>query len=157
MPSVPQFTKEVELELKHHGMVSTFTGRKKRFLLAMDPGCDRQLFGSFLRTAANFKIQSTSAEIVNRIMIEINREVKKQFPEVIGTWQGTKVRVRGVDTKLTVHDSVAGQVDTKCISKSQFTEFMDYWAGDRVNEVFPWVPIKFAFDLDFGVSYGQAG
>jgi DNA polymerase I-like protein with 3'-5' exonuclease and polymerase domains len=157
MPAIPAFTKLVELELRHHGMVSTFFGRKKRFPLAADPGCDRELFGSFLRTAANFKIQSTSAEVVNTRMIEINKEIKKRYPLTVGTWMGQNQVVRAVDTKLTVHDSIAGQIDTKAVKKQEFMEFIDYWACKRVNELYPWIPIEFVYDIGFGRSYGEAG
>lgn len=156
MPSIPAFTKLVELELKHHGMVSTFMGRKKRFPLAMDPACDRKLFGSFLRIATNFKIQSTSAELVNSRLVEINREIKKRCPEVSEVLNDRIVSTRALDIKLQVHDSIAGQVDTKTISKQEFMDFMNYWACDRINELYPWMPVKFKYDVDFGSSYGAA-
>ena len=156
MPSIPVFTKLVELELKHHGMVSTFLGRKKRFPLAKDGICEPKLFGSFLRIATNFKIQSTSAELVNNRLVEINQEINRRYPEVTETLNNRRVSIRAMDIKLQVHDSIAGQVDTKTISKQDFMNFMNYWACDRINELYSWMPVKFKFDVAFGSSYGEA-
>jgi len=133
-PSIPAYIQATEIEVKAFHNIYTYTGRKRRFPLA-----DRQSFASrCFRQAVNFKIQSTSSDIVlwvlNQVFPVISRDLRGFF-------------------HATVHDSLVFSVPPQYVS--QVPEVMREYGTRRVAEACPWLPVSFLWDVEVGPSYGE--
>jgi len=85
----------------------------------------------------NFKIQSTSADLVLSQMCEMD----EHFDEI------------GAEMLITVHDSMVFQMPEENLHL--LPAFLDKWVIDRVAEKYPWLPVPFLYDVEVGPSYGE--
>lgn len=133
-PSIPAYIDSTQREVQLFHWVATKTGRKRRFPIA-----DVRMFRSrCYRQAVNFKIQSTSSDIVlwvmNQIFPVITKDLKGQF-------------------HATVHDSIVMSVPEKYIA--QVKDIMYEYGTKQVAKEFPWLPVEFLWDVEAGPSYGE--
>ena len=133
-PSIPAYIQATETEVKAFHNIYTYTGRKRRFPLA-----DRQSFASrCFRQAVNFKIQSTSSDIVFWVLNQV-------FPVISHDLRGA--------FHATVHDSIVFSVPPQYLS--QVPEVMREYGTRQVAAACPWLPVQFLWDVEVGPSYGE--
>ena len=133
-PGIKDYISSTKNQVLAAGEVSTVFGRFRRFMLASLN--DRVLRGQASREAVNFRIQSTSSDLVVSQLYEINDHLH-EIDAVM---------------RLTVHDSMAGTIKKSRVKDMK--AFFDYWLVERVKERFPWLPVPFLYDLEIGESYG---
>jgi len=135
-PSIPQYIRTTEREVSNYLGVYTKTGRKRRFPLA-----ERRAFASrCFRQAVNFKIQSTSSDIVLWVLNQIHPIVKYDL---------------GGQFHATVHDSIVFSIPPKYLS--QIKPLMKEYGTDHVSQAFPWLTVPFLWDVEAGDNYGEVG
>lgn len=121
-------------EVAEHGYVKTFFGRYRRFSASKS---SFRLARAAEREAVNFKIQSTSSDLVMDGLVEIEPTIHEIDAEAL----------------LTVHDSIAGDI---CRSRvDELRPYLQEKIVDRCAEKFDWLPVPFLFDLETGESYGE--
>lgn len=134
-PRIQQYVSSTQAEARQQGYVESFFGRRRRFQLNH---VDNSHLFKAQREAINFKIQSSTSDVVLSQLIEISENLDDI----------------GATMLLTVHDSMAGEIPYENIPLMR--EFFDKYIRDRVVEKFDWLPVPFAYDLDVGPSYGLA-
>jgi DNA polymerase I-like protein with 3'-5' exonuclease and polymerase domains/uracil-DNA glycosylase len=134
-PSIPSFIEHTKWELRTFGMVETYFGRKRRFSMKNAP---KEMISRAERQAVNFKIQSSSSDIVLWVLTEASPVIKSDF---------------GGRMLLTVHDSLGFQIKKEYVS--QLPEFMNEYGTKRVAKLCPWLPVAFKWDIGVGPSYGE--
>lgn len=135
-PAIQEYIKQIDYEVDKNGWVETLFGRRRRFPLARM----KRHRGRATRQARNFKIQSTSSDIVLSQLIEINEQLQHHFDQ--------QARVL-----LTVHDSICMEFPKKYVY--QLEDFLFEYGQKRVNEKYPWLPVPFVMDVECGHSYGE--
>lgn len=147
-PGIKQYILETHAFVEKFGYVETHTGRRRRF-----PLVSRSRHRSRAqRQACNFKVQSTSSDIVISQLIEIAEAIAsdKTWPE----WGIHRpLHTYGVRLLLTVHDSIGLQWPKELAHS--LTPWLTYYAERRVREKFPWLPVPFKVDIEAGPSYGE--
>jgi DNA polymerase I-like protein with 3'-5' exonuclease and polymerase domains len=133
-PSIPAYIQATEIEVRAFKCIYTYTGRKRRFPLADRPSFASRCF----RQAVNFKIQSTSSDIVLWVLNQV-------FPVISHDLRGY--------FHATVHDSLVFSVPPQYVS--QVPDVMKEYGTRRVTETFPWLPVQFLWDIEVGPSYGE--
>ena len=133
-PSIPAYIRSTQNEVTFFKNVFTKTGRKRRFPMAHA----RTLVNRFNRQAVNFKIQATSSDIVLWVMNAI-------APIITHDMRG--------ELHATVHDSVVFSVPPEYLP--QVKPMMYEYGTKRVAVQFPWLPVKFLWDVEAGPNYGQ--
>jgi len=133
-PDIKRYAEEVEREVDRFQFVETKFGRRRRFPLS---GISR-MRGRAHRQARNFKIQSTSSDIVLGQLIEMEEPLRADF---------------GGRMLMTVHDSIVFQFPKKRIM--QLSDFVKHYAVDRVREKYQWLPVPFEADVEVGLNYGE--
>ena len=133
-PEIKKYAETVELEVAAHHYVDTHFGRRRRFPLA---GIPRHA-GRAKRQGRNFKIQSTSSDIVLGQLIEMEKPLREDI---------------GGRMLLTVHDSLVFQWPKKYIH--QLRPFVKEYAETRVTKKYSWLPVPFAADVEVGNNYGE--
>lgn len=135
-PTIKQYINNTHDQVEHLGMVETFLGRRRRF-----SGYQNMPFGlknRAKRQAVNFKIQSTSSDIVLDVLCSlagpINRDLNGQL-------------------LITVHDSVVFEIPKHYVS--QMPDLMQEYGVKQVAEKYPWLPVPFQWDVEVGPSYGE--
>lgn len=132
-PLIEKYILQTKLEVQRQGYVETLIGRRRRFPLRGIPS----MVNASVREAVNFKIQSTSSDIVIGQLAEVSREILKL----------------GGRTRITVHDSIVGTLPKKSIPLLE--EFLDEWVLERVRVKYPWLPVPMLYDVEVGPSYGE--
>lgn len=135
-PTIPEYIQLTKDQLKHLGFVETFFGRRRRFgeLHKLPWG----LRSKAERQSVNFKIQSTSSEIVLEVLCDMEEPLR--------------VDMQG-ELLLTVHDSVGFECPDKYVH--QLPEFIKEYGMRRINNRYPWLPVPFSWDVEVGPSYGE--
>lgn len=133
-PAIKTYADDVEKEVVAKGWVETYFNRRRRFPLA---SLSRHR-GRAVRQARNFKIQSTSSDIVIAQLVEIDEPLRRDF---------------GGRLLLTVHDSIVLQFPKKYLN--QLNDFLLTYAEHRVREKYPWLPVPFKVDIEAGPNYGE--
>lgn len=133
-PALKQYIESTKEEVVRNGKVKTIFGRYRR---AGMMGVSKQMRAAAQREAVNFKIQSTSSDLVLSQLIEVEENIHKL---------GGKVMV-------TVHDSIMGVIPKSRVK--ELKAFMDYYIIARIKEKFKWLPVPFSYDLELGKNYGQ--
>lgn len=134
-PSIPMFIDQTKWELAKFGFVETYFGRRRRFLIEKGP---KKLMAQAERRAVNFKIQSTSSDIVL---------------DTLATMAPVVERDMGGRILLTVHDSIGLQVPKQYAS--QVPALFQREGTDRTSKLCPWLPVPYRWDVEMGPSYGQ--
>lgn len=133
-PAIKAYVDHTAMEVRTRQIVQTYFGRCRRFRLA---NLSHKQMGDAIREAVNFKIQSTSADLVLSQLCEMD----DNFGEIGGRML------------LTVHDSMGFEMPAENVEK--LPEFLDTWIVDRVKEKYPWLPVPFLYDIEVGPSYGE--
>jgi DNA polymerase-1 len=133
-PTIPAYIQSTQNEVSLCHGVYTKTGRKRRFPLATV----RMFRNRCFRQAVNFKIQSTSSDIVLWVLCRI-------APIILNDLKG--------ELHATVHDSVTFSVPKKYLS--QVPDMMYKHGTEAVAKQFPWLPVPFIWDIEAGPSYGE--
>jgi DNA polymerase I-like protein with 3'-5' exonuclease and polymerase domains/uracil-DNA glycosylase len=136
-PGIQDYIDKIKEEVKRYKKVSTLFGRYRRFPNLILDYDNSQAWNSAYREAINFKIQSTSSDLVLSQLVEIDENIAEIEGELL----------------ITVHDSYVLQVPEKNIDK--LYPFFDKYITQRVAEKFAFLPVKFAYDLEIGPSYGE--
>jgi DNA polymerase I-like protein with 3'-5' exonuclease and polymerase domains len=147
-PSIRDYIDEVKYLVARDGYVDTIFGRRRRFPL-MATSRHR---GRAERQACNFKVQSTSSDIVIAQLIEMHDVINSNqtWPE----WGIHKpLHTYGTRVFLTVHDSIGFQWPKELLHALE--AWVTYYGETRVREKFPWLPVPFKIDIEVGPSYGE--
>ncbi len=134
-PSIPAYIERTKWELNTFGLVETYFGRRRRFGVK---GATGYLRSRAERQAVNFKIQSTSSDIVLSTLIAIDDILTRDL------------RGRAL---LTVHDSIGFQLPKKYVS--QLPAFVEQHLNIKAGTKYPWLPVDFKWDFELGPSYGE--
>jgi len=134
VPELQSYGQGIEQEVIDNGYVETFFGRRRRFPLSHLSRHRQRAY----RQAKNFKIQSTSSDIVLGQIVEMDEPIRNEL---------------GGRILLTVHDSVGFLVKKEYAS--QLPDFMQHYGRDRVQQKYPWLPVPFPWDTLIGPSYGE--
>ena len=89
------------------------------------------------RQTVNFKIQSTSSDIVMGRLVAIEEPLKDLGGRLL----------------LTVHDSIGFQIKKKYAT--QLPDFIYKHLEKGAAEAHPWLPVAFKWDYEVGDSYGE--
>ena len=133
-PSIPKYVEETKAQIRRESRVQTYFGRRRRFPLHQVSSFFRSQSD---RRGVNMLIQSTSSDIVLGQLCEIDDHLHEI----------------GGRLALTVHDSIVAVVGKKYIR--QVPDFFKYYCEDRVAQKYPWLPVRFAWDVEVGPSYGE--
>jgi DNA polymerase I-like protein with 3'-5' exonuclease and polymerase domains/uracil-DNA glycosylase len=135
-PAMKHYIQSTKDQLNSFGFVETFIGRRRRFN-------NLRSLPFFMRNKAerqsiNFKIQSTSSDIVMDVLHNIEAPLYHDL--------------RG-ELLLTVHDSIGFECPKNYVS--QIPDFIKKYAVDYVTDRYAWLPVPFQWDVEAGNSYGE--
>jgi len=133
-PTIPEYIQLTKDQVHTLGIVETFIGRRRRFDLK---GMTRYLIAKAERQAVNFKIQSTSSDIVMGVLCDVDGPIRDLQGRLL----------------ITVHDSIVFELPLKYVS--QMPELFKEYGVRRVAKKYPWLPVPFAWDVEVGQSYGE--
>lgn len=133
-PAIEAYGRQIEREVELQGYVETMFSRRRRFPLK---GISRHRQRAN-RQAKNFKIQSTSSDIVLGQLVEMDEHLPHEL---------------GGRTLMTVHDSILFEFKRKYLH--QVKDFVTYYGQERVAQKYPWLPVPFKIDIEVGPSYGE--
>lgn len=133
-PTIPRYINQTKDQVQYLGVVETFLGRRRRFARK---GLTSYLRAKAERQAVNFKIQSTSSDIVLGVLCEVDGPLKELGGQLL----------------ITVHDSLVFQLPKKYIS--QMPDFIHQYGVKNVAVEYPWLPVPFSWDVEVGPSYGE--
>lgn len=133
-PSIRTYMAQTKWELQKFGFVETFFGRRRRFSVV---GAPKYQLGRAERQTVNFKIQSTSSDIVMGRLVAIEEPLKDLGGRML----------------LTVHDSLGFQIKKKYAT--QLPDFIYKHLEKGAAEAHPWLPVDFKWDYEVGPSYGE--
>lgn len=136
-PAISKYMRTIKNTVNKTGEVQTYFGRKRRFPIARFSFKMRK---AAYREAINSPIQGTSSDILLHQMTELHGVLRDL---------GYKRILRG-----TVHDSVFFQFPKADLHL--LVPLLDVHFRDNVNVHFPWMKVKFEYDVEFGPSYGEA-
>jgi DNA polymerase-1 len=134
-PSIEKYAEDTRMKVRELGVVETYFGRRRRFNLQ---GMTFRARNRAERQAINMLIQSTSADIVTRVLISVDDPIRFDF---------------GGQLLLTVHDSICAQIPKKYIQ--QLPDFIHEYGVKQVERLCPWMPVPFLWDVEIGPSYGE--
>lgn len=133
-PSIKTYMAQTRWELQKFGFVETFFGRRRRFSVV---GAPKYQLGRAERQTVNFKIQSTSSDIVMGRLVACEGPLKDLGGRIL----------------LTVHDSIGFQIKKKYAS--QLPDFIYTYLEKGAADAHPWLPVAFKWDYEVGPSYGE--
>jgi DNA polymerase I-like protein with 3'-5' exonuclease and polymerase domains len=134
-PTIPEYISRTKEKVQYLGTVETFFGRRRRFNLR---GMTFKMRNKAERQAVNMLIQSTSSEIIMRVICSVDEAIRHDF---------------GGNLLITVHDSLVAEIPKKYIS--QMPDFIQEYGVAAVNQQYSWLPVPFLWDVEVGPSYGQ--
>jgi len=134
-PAIPFFIEQIKWELNTFGLVETYHGRRRRFLIRNAP---KKLRAQAERRVVNFEIQGENSDIVLDTLVAIDPIIRYDF---------------GGKLLLTVHDSIGGMIPKKYTN--QFSELIDKYGTQKTAEKHPWLQAPYRWDKEMGVSYGD--
>jgi len=134
-PSIKQYMEQTKWELRTFGCVETYFGRRRRFAVKGNVG---RLLGRAERQAINFKIQSTSSDIVMGCLTDLDQPLRYDL---------------GGRPLLTVHDSIGFQLPKKYAT--QLPQLVEEYLVKRTGVRYPWLPVQFKWDYEVGPNYGE--
>lgn len=131
---IPKHIDRVKFDVRRDHKCRTILGRWRRFNL-YDAGSN--FAGAAEREGVNFQIQSTASDLVLDSLV----------------YAADRIHELGGVILLTVHDSIAGEIPV-----DRLGELEAFWTKnlvERVRSKYPWMPVDYKFDLEFGPSYGE--
>lgn len=133
-PTIPAYIKQTKSQVEIIGTVETFIGRRRRFDTR---GMTNYMKSKAERQAVNFKIQSTSSDIVMDVLCSIDAAIRELDGHQL----------------ITVHDSLVLEIPKKYVS--QIPDLIEEYGVKRVAKNYPWLPVPFSWDVEAGPSYGE--
>ncbi len=133
-PTIPKYIKSTKAQVELLGMVETFLGRRRRFATK---GIPRGMRAKAERQAVNFKIQSTSSDIVLGVLCDTDQPIRDMGGRLL----------------ITVHDSLVFELPKQYVS--QMPDFIEEYGVKKVAKEYPWLPVPFSWDVEVGPSYGE--
>lgn len=134
-PGVRNYIKSTESFVAKYRFAYTYFGRKRRFeLLRYSSAMENRM----MRQAVNFRIQSTSSDIVLTNLMDVGDMLKKLGGRLL----------------ITVHDSIVAQVPKNTIG--ELKKKLDACIVENTANRCPWLPVKWEYDVAYGDSYGEA-
>jgi DNA polymerase I-like protein with 3'-5' exonuclease and polymerase domains len=147
-PAIKDYIDDIKQIVQADKYVETVFGRRRRFPLT----ATSRHRSRAERQAGNFKIQSTSSDIVISQLCEIHQMIKSNQ-----TWPQWGIHqplhTYGVRLLLTVHDSIVLQWPKKLLPALE--PWLTYYGETRVKEKYPWLPVPFKMDIEVGENYGE--
>jgi DNA polymerase I-like protein with 3'-5' exonuclease and polymerase domains len=134
-PSIEKYAENTRVKVQHLGLVETYFGRRRRCNLS---NLSFRARNRAERQAVNMLIQSTTADIVTRVLVSMDDPIRFDL---------------GGHLLLTVHDSIGAQIPKKYIS--QLPDFVHEYGVKQVERLCPWMPVPFLWDIEIGPSYGE--
>ena len=134
-PSIPRYIESTKWELWQFGCVETYFGRRRRCSIR---GLKGYLRSQAERRAVNFKIQSTTSDLVLDRLVDVAEPLERDL--------------RG-RLLLTVHDSIGFELPKRYLS--QLPDFVEEYLVMRAGEKHRWLPVPFTWDLGVGDSMGE--
>ena len=131
-PGVQIYMETTQAFAKQYKFVYTYTGRRRRFALS---GYSNYMAARVARQSVNSRIQTTSADIVNDNIVELDNAINPLGGRAI----------------LTVHDSVLFQIPK---GTSGVKSLLDKVIVDKTREKFSWLPVDWKYDVGMGPNYG---
>jgi DNA polymerase-1 len=132
--AIEQYGYDIEKEVREFGFVETVFGRRRRFPLH---GLSKHQSRAF-RQAKNFKIQSTSSDIVMGQLVEVDEHLQHDL-------RGRML--------MTVHDSMVFEFPKKYVH--QLKDFLTFYGETSIAKKYSWLPVPFKMDIEVGPSYGE--
>lgn len=134
-PSLVDYINTTKEQVRRLGLVETFLGRRRHLSLQNLPN---HLRSRAERQAVNFRIQSTSAELVLEVLGETE-------PVIYHDFDGNMLN--------TVHDSLVFELHQKYVN--QMPDFIQDYGLKQIAKKYPWLPVPFAWDTSVGPTYGD--
>ncbi len=132
-PGVQDYMRHTQSFAQQYKFVYTFTGRRRRFSLA---AYTNYMIARVSRQAVNSRIQTTSADLVNDNIVELDNHIKPL----------------GGRTMITVHDSILFQLPK---STGGVKQLLDDVVIHKTAEKFTWLPVAWMYDVGKGPNYGE--
>ena len=132
-PGVADYMNYTKKFAEQYKFVYTYTGRRRRFKIWAYGGGQKT---KMERQAINSRIQTTSADIVNDNLVQLDNEI----------------RPLGGRTILTVHDSILFQMPK---GTTGMKELLDRVIIEKTREKFDWLPVDWNYDVGKGPNYGS--
>ena len=133
-PLVEEYINATKKEIRDRGWIETFFGRRRRFPVF---GLDLESRDKAYREGVNFKIQSTSTDLVIKI----------------GIWLAPEIRALGGAIRNFVHDSITFELE---INKLKYLrKILDDIIIYKVLETYKWMRVPFFYDIKVGPDYGK--
>jgi len=134
-PTIKAYVEMTKQQVRTIGVVETYFGRRRRLDIHNLPFIMRN---KAERQGVNFKIQSTSSDIVLKVLCDIDEPLRHDL---------------GGQVLLTVHDSIGFEIPKKYLS--QAADLIDHYGVKKVGKLYPWLPVPFKWDIGAGPSYGE--
>ena len=135
-PGVGAYISRTQRFVNLYHFTHTYTGRLRRFPILNFNKREGNRCG---RQGVNARIQCSSAEVVNRNMVDVEENILKHH---------------GGRMLLTVHDSMVFQLP-KGMDGTLVKSMLDKELIQGVKDRFPWLPVVWKYDVDRGESYGD--
>lgn len=132
-PGVKDYMNQTINFVNDQHFVYTLTGRRRRFNMV---GFTNRQKAKMERQAINSRIQTTSADIVNDNLVQLDNHIKPLGGRVI----------------LTVHDSILFQLPK---GTTGVRELLDHVIIEKTKEKFHWLPVDWKYDVGKGPNYGS--
>lgn len=133
-PGVLLYIDNTKAFVRRFGFHYTFTGRRRRFPVALHSSA---MASRVSRQAVNARIQTTSSDLVNMNLVDLEQEVLRLGGRVL----------------LTVHDSILFQLPK---NQSGLKAMLDEVIITRTAKRNPWLPVRWEYSVGRGPSYGEA-
>ena len=134
-PTIKEYVNFTKAQVQTLGLVETYHGRRRRLDTHNLPFALRS---KAERQGVNFKIQSTSSEIVLGVICDIYEVLRRDLSGQL---------------LLTVHDSIGFELPKKY--RSQALDLIEQYGVKKVGRDCPWLPVPFKWDIGAGPSYGE--
>lgn len=134
-PKIRDYIEGTKIKVVREGILRTPTGRARRFPLASAGG---SVQASSQRQGVNFLVQGFTSEIVNRVLINLHKNIHE---------------VRG-RLMITVHDSIVFEMPR--VNLPLLGDFFDRHVKQFIQQEFPMVPVELPYDVEVGPTYGEA-
>lgn len=133
-PGVRSYINNVMQSLRETGTVATLAGRRRHY--GNPDSLRNPQKGMVERAAINMPIQGTAADIIKLAMIDIDREIGKEFP--------------GAAMLLQVHDELVFEVD-----RARSEEF-GTWVTERMQSAFSLGEVALIVETGIGENWFEA-
>lgn len=132
-PGVAAYIAATTSFVRHHHFTTTFTGRRRRFPLAVYTATQASRMA---RQAVNARVQITTADLVARNVADVQQAVLPLGGRML----------------LTIYDALLFQLpkDTDNVKA-----FLDRAIIENTARRSPWLPVPWAYDAGRGPSYGE--